>query len=383
MMKRLLVLPLALAAALAGGAAKIVEDQCGPFTDVTPAFCPYILELYYLGITVGTSATTYSPDDPLTRGQAAVFISRGLNQSLARSSRRAALGQWWTTQSADAVQYTDVGFAPFVPASDGTDVWVPNSSGDTISRVRGSDGKLLENWTGAAGAVQALAAMGRVFVTGTFNPGRLYMLDPSQPPGDVTLVAGDLGGGPEGIAFDGSRIWTANSSGSVSIVTPGSVVPWSSTTIPGFTVPVGVLFDGANIWITDALANALLKLDANGAVLQTVPVGVNPFYPVFDGANIWVPNDASNSVTVVSASTGAVVATLTGNGLAFPLSAAFDGQRILVVNGGIGASVSLWRAADLSPLGFVSLADKQPYAACSDGISFWITIINSNQLARF
>ena len=96
-MRRAHLVPLALAAVLAGGAVRIVQDQCGPFTDVTPAFCPFVSELYYLGITAGTSATTFSPDDPLTRGQAAVFVAKGLNQSLARSSRRAALGQWWTT----------------------------------------------------------------------------------------------------------------------------------------------------------------------------------------------------------------------------------------------------------------------------------------------
>src|SRR4030088_556451 len=96
-MRRLLWIPLALAAVLAGGAVKIVQDQCGPFTDVTPGFCPYVLELYYLGITAGTSATTFSPDDPLPRGPGAAFVAKGLNQSLARSSRRAALGQWWTT----------------------------------------------------------------------------------------------------------------------------------------------------------------------------------------------------------------------------------------------------------------------------------------------
>ena len=382
-MRKELFAPIALAAVMSGGAVRIVQDQCGPFTDVTPSFCPYILELYYLGITAGTSATTFSPDDPLTRGQASVFIAKGLNQSLARSSRRASLGQWWTTQSAVAVQYIDVGFAPLAPASDGTDVWVPNDSGNSVSRVRASDGRLVETWTGAPGGVQALVAMGRVFVTGTFNPGQLYMIDPGQPPGDATLVAGNLGGGPEGIAFDGSRIWTANSLGSVSIVTPGATLPWASTTITGFTEPIGALFDGSNIWITDGLAGTLLKLDASGGVLQTVPVGLNPFYPVFDGANIWVPNDGSDSISVVNASTGTVVATLTGNGLKFPASAAFDGQRILVVNAGIGAGVSLWRAADLSPLGFVPLPGKAPYAACSDGIHFWITMGDSNELARF
>src|SRR4030088_127538 len=96
-MRKAYFAPLALTAVLAGGAVRMGEDQCGPFTDVTPGFCPYVLELYYLGITVGTSATTFSPNDPLTRGQAAVVVSKGLNQSLARSHRRAALGQWWTT----------------------------------------------------------------------------------------------------------------------------------------------------------------------------------------------------------------------------------------------------------------------------------------------
>src|SRR5262249_2848127 len=61
LMKRLLAVVVAFAAVLAGGAVRIVQDQCGPFTDVTPAFCPYVLELYYLGITAGTSATTFSP----------------------------------------------------------------------------------------------------------------------------------------------------------------------------------------------------------------------------------------------------------------------------------------------------------------------------------
>jgi hypothetical protein len=85
------------AAALAGAATGIVQDQCGPFTDASPAICPYVLEMYVLGITAGTSPTTYSPDATVTRGQAAVLVSKGVNQAIARSSLRAALGQWWTT----------------------------------------------------------------------------------------------------------------------------------------------------------------------------------------------------------------------------------------------------------------------------------------------
>src|SRR5262249_23808470 len=105
----LLLVAVVLCAVLAGGAVRIVQDQCGPFTDVTPAFCPYLLELYYLGIPAGTSATTFSPDDPLTRGQGAVFIAKGLNQSLVRSSRRAALQQFWSDDSGDFLAQTLTG----------------------------------------------------------------------------------------------------------------------------------------------------------------------------------------------------------------------------------------------------------------------------------
>src|SRR6202521_1638161 len=123
-----------------GGAVKIVQDTCSPFTDVTPGFCPYVLELYYLGITVGTSATTFSPDQSLTRGQAAVFVAKGLNQSLARSSRRAALGQWWTTTPQYSLGVTTVGGAPFSCVSDGADIWVANLGNDNVSRGRASGG---------------------------------------------------------------------------------------------------------------------------------------------------------------------------------------------------------------------------------------------------
>src|SRR6202521_5548700 len=118
---------LCILALAAGGGMRIVQDTCGPFTDVTPGFCPYVLELYYLGITVGTSATTFSPDDPLTRGQAAVFVSKGLNQTLARSSRRAALGQWWQPSyfmwlQGLAITPLPDPLGPLV--CDGSDVWV-------------------------------------------------------------------------------------------------------------------------------------------------------------------------------------------------------------------------------------------------------------------
>ena len=369
---------------LAGGAARIVQDQCGPFTDVTPAFCPFILELYYLGVTVGTSATTFSPDDPLTRGQGAVFVAKGLNQALARSSRRAALGQWWTaTPHWDlGLGVSPVGPQPLFVATDGTDIWVPAFDG-TVTRVRASDGAVVETWTGTFAPGGAVVGMGRIFVNGAGAPGLLFMIDPGQPVGSATLVSSALGGNPLGITFDGSRIWTANL-GSVSIVTPGPTLPWSvSTVTTGFTTMAGAVFDGTNVWVTDQAAGTLLKLDAAGAILQTVPVGVAPEHPVFDGANIWVPSAGSDSISIVQASSGALLTTLTGAAGSAPVGAAFDGQRVLVSNYG-DSTISVWRAADFAPLGTVPAGQNtNPVGVCSDGTSFFVALNGPSQLGRF
>jgi hypothetical protein len=359
-----------------------------PFTDVqgNPFFC-LIAEAYFSGLTAGTSATTYGPSQNVTREQMAAFITRTMDQSLKRGSRRAVAKKWFNPQDVNSLTLTDVGDSPRLVEFDGTDVWVANATSGTVMRIRPSDGKLLDTWTGATLATGIVCAMGRIFITGQTNPGNLYMIDPAQPAGAVTTLTTLLGQFPRGIAFDGSRIWTANS-GSVSIV---SLNPTTVTTVTGFTPVSGMLYDGANIWVTEFFAHTLHKLNSDGSIAQSITVGTNPFYPVFDGTNIWVPDTGSNSMTVVRVkdaggnplATAFVLATLTGNGLSNPITAAFDGERILVTNRS-GNSVSLWKAADLTPLGsFPTDAGTGPEGACSDGLNFWITLEGADKLARF
>lgn len=376
---------------------KADSGMCGgatitiPFTDVGNSFffCQ-IAAAYFSGLTNGTSATTYTPDAGVTREQMAAFITRTLDQSIKRGSRRAALNQWWTTDPHYDIGLgtTSLGFCSLGGgiASDGTDIWVAgNTCGSggivgRVSRVRASDGKLLENWTGADTGVDIVVAMGRIFIVGLDVPtGRLYMIDPTQPSGIITTVTSSLGPNSRGLAFDGSRFWTVNEGGqvtsdfenvqgSISIVTPGPSLPWAVTTISeGFLHPLNITFDGNNIWVTDS-DGSLKKLDSNGAILQTVGTGATA-KPVFDGTNLWIPGPG-NQVSVIRASTGTAIATLRDNGLAGPRYAAFDGQRILVTN---VTNVSIWKAADLSPIGSYSTGQNiTAFAVCSDGNNFWI-----------
>jgi len=351
-----------------------------PFNDVT-SFCREIAQAFFTGLTNGTSPTTYGATLTTTRGEMAAFITRTQDSALKRGSRRAALNQFWTPKSASALALTAVMLNPIGVQSDGADLWVSSTNANFVARVRASDGKLLDAWTDTVGGKGVLVAMGYVFIAG--NSGNLYRIDPRLPSGPVVTVATSLGKG-EGLAFDGSRIWMANLDGSVSIITPSATLPYQSVTVStGFVSLLGILYDGSNIWTADAQDALLKKLDSNGAILQSIPVGANPLFPVFDGTNIWVPSRTANTVTVIRASTGVVLATLSGNGLNGPTMAAFDGQRVLVTNF-LGDSVSLWNAADLSALGSVSTgAGTAPLGACSDGINFWITLDGTDKLARF
>jgi hypothetical protein len=294
-----------------------------------------------------------------------------MDQSLKRGSRRAALGQWWTGSHQVFVQ---VGNVPQGVQSDGADIWVANNNSGTVTRIRASDHSVLGNWT-AVGASSVLIAEGSVFVTG-YTTNKLYCIDPTSAPGVAGQCASGLVANPSGLTTDGTKIWTANNSGSVSIIDTccSSVTNVSA----GFTHVGGILFDGSNIWVTDFGDNSLKKLDSSGNILLSVPVGSSPFFPVFDGTNIWVPNNGDSTVSVVRVRDSAgnpvtspfVLATLTGNGLNQPVTAAFDGQRIVVTNNA-GVVVSLWKAADLTPLGTVGEGGAT-WGACSDGIKFWV-----------
>jgi DNA-binding beta-propeller fold protein YncE len=383
-------------ALVAASTTAFASQPCGtgtypfPYTDVGSVgdpFCPGIMEAYVTGVSKGTTPTTFSPNNTVTRVQMTTFLQRSLDQSLTRASRRAALNQWWTSDSVTAMQTIAIGGLPFYCAADGKDIWTTTNG--QVVQVQANTGKVLGTWTGATNSFGVLVAAGKVYVVGFTSPGSLYVIDPTQPPGAVATAASNLGNTSHGIAFDGTHLWAANAGppGSVSIITPQATTPYPVTTVTtGFSSLQGIVFDGTHIWVTDLTAGTLLKLDAVGAILQTVTVGALPGFPVFDGTNIWVPNGSSNSITVVQASSGNIVATIgadASNMLNSPQSASFDGERILVTNF-FGNSVTTFKAADLSFIANLSNgAVSNPRSACSDGINFWVPLEGTANLLRF
>ena len=106
-----------------------------PFIDVAGnSFFCQIAAAYFSGLANGTSPTTYSPSQSVPRDQMAAFVTRSLDQSLKRGSRRAALKQFWTPTSPDGIGLTTVGTLPELLDSDGADLWVAHFFSSTVSR---------------------------------------------------------------------------------------------------------------------------------------------------------------------------------------------------------------------------------------------------------
>jgi hypothetical protein len=357
-----------------------------PFIDVpaTNLFFCSIAQAYFTGLTNGATPTTYNPSSNVSREQMSAFITRTQDSALKRANHRAFMQQWWTPGATGVLRATSTGSANQI-VFDGEDLWV--TTGSAVKRVHASDGKVLQTWTGATGAIAIISAAGRIFIAGhlgTSTPGKIYVINPDAAPGPVTVFEDDIAIAPFQMTFDGVNLWT-NGSGAISRIDVTTGL--DSTFTPGIT-PHDILWDGANLWVSDQGDNSLKRIDPqNGVVLESIPTGgfgTNEL--LFDGTNIWVDNFSNNSITIVRAVgglRGTVLHTITGNGLDGPLGMAFDGERVLVCN--YGNSVSVFKATDFTPLGTLSTgATSQPRSACYDGANFWIVRQGvNNDIVRF
>ena len=142
----------------------------------------------------------------------------------------------------------------------------------------------------------------------------------------------------EGIAFDGDNLWVteySNADVRVFRARDGLAVATYTVALPAAS-PHGIAFDGINMWIANSESggNTVSVLRAStGALVMTATVNYDPQAVVFDGAQIWVANfgdGAGNTVSVLDASTGATIRTIT---VGFsPRALAFDGQKVWVAN---------------------------------------------------
>jgi hypothetical protein len=374
----LMVLPTRSARILAQGAI------CGPFADVavSNAFCPFILEAYIGNITQGTSATTFNPGDPVTRDQAATFVTRTMDLTLHRGTVRTAIGKSWTPSSSSGGVGTDVAGTVNDIVTDGRYLWLARGDGKVL-KVDVADRRLLETWSLPSGAATRLGVFaGQVFIAD--GQGRLLSFNPSNAAGAAGVLfnasSTSIAVGGASLAFDGTNVWLASSGGA-------KIFVYQVAGSGGFALTTaanveGMVFDGTYMWVLLSNSSLLkMSIPSAGATVPsvvetiTIPGAVTESRPLYDGSNIWVPVGGPPGTlyvirpgrNLVSPST--IVLNQTIPDVLFPYASAFDGESVMI--GGINNGVmALYNATTLNLIRTLPSGAIGVHGIASDGRTF-------------
>ena len=210
------------------------------------------------------------------------------------------------------IQGSSYGFDdPLGISSDGTDVWVANSAGDSVTELSASTGALVQ----------------------TISDPSLFQY-------------------PVGISSDGAYVWVANYDQLGNSVTDVlDELPFSDPSY-GFNGPWAISSDGTNVWVANYLGGSVTELSAStnlvtgaspGDLIQVIPGFAGPSAISSDGTNVWVANSGDNSVTELSASTGALERTISDPSYGFddPVAISSDGTNVWVANSDGGSVTEL------------------------------------------
>lgn len=259
---------------------------------------------------------------------------------------------------------------PMGMAFDGSNVYVANYTGNTISKVAPSG--VVSQFTVTDGGPISLAYYSNhLHVT---SSGRNFIHRYNMSGGYVNSYGTNAI--PWGIAFNGNDACTANAgANNMNIV---QIYSGSST----FTCPTGtgsrhIVSDMRNnLWITNNGSNTITRI-GSGCSTTHVTVGSNPTGIVHDGSHLWV-GSGSNTITKVSATTYAVLGTYSLPAGSSPYALTFDGTNVWVANYN-GNSVSrVTQDGTITTFpGFTT-----PAGIVFDGTHIWVANHTTNTVAK-
>ena len=179
---------------------------------------------------------------------------------------------------------------------DGTNVWVANSTGSSVTKIKAATGKTV---------------------------------------GTYALPANS---GPVALAFDGTNIWTANSTGnSVSklLASSGALIGTYALQ-PYGNSPAGIVYDGTSIWVVPGFSNNLFKIRPSTGAIDASYEGI--LYPscspdglAFDGADVLVSCSIQSFIEKIPvADPFGQFSLIAVSG--FPRTVSFDGTYAWTVN---------------------------------------------------
>jgi hypothetical protein len=287
-------------------------------------------------------------------------------------------------------------------AYDGTDIWVANFQGNSLTEVDALSGRWVRTADGGAFGfdepVQVVVVGARVWVV-NFAGGLTELSAASAVTGAaVAPAAGTASTAIQGCVNARTRALTVPKAGST--CPKGTVsLQWLARGPSGargatgasgwpsvfassgydWAEPSGIASDGAHLWIANLGGDSLTEVNvADGSFVRNLhgaaySLGA-PAAVLFDGAHIWVANYTANTLTEINAANGAFIRTAGGASLSGPVALAFDGKHIWVASQNNNAVVE-FRASDGSLVNSYSGAAYRfsgPHSLAFDGTHIWV-----------
>ncbi len=259
-------------------------------------------------------------------------------------------------------------------AFDGRHVWAALAQSSKLARIDPSSGEVTEVMLASLSPVQPAPTL--IGTGGLIYDGEKFWVATDQGcfavRRDGSLPLRAAAGGVNGPAlFDGESVWVMNSNNlqKVSAVT-GNITDSVWLSLP----PEGVAFDGKRVWaVTGENGGSLFGARVSDAQIECQQVlGFHPGAIAYDGANLWILDPAGNTVqrwTYDAVTNTCVAAGRYGVGRG-PRTLLFDGAFIWVANW-LESTVVKLRASDGAQLGSTATT-LRPQALAFDGISTWV-----------
>jgi hypothetical protein len=309
----------------------------------------------------GTKALFFAPEGITTDG-ANLYVADTYNHTIRRiviatGEVTTIAGTAGATGSTDGAGPSARFLYPYGIATDGTNLYVSDSSNHTIRKIVISTGAVttIAGSAGDAGYANATGATARFnYPRGVaINGGNLYVADSYNntvrqvvvATGVVTTLAGNPGGGssdgvgataqflyPFGLATDGANIYVADTLNNTIrqiVILTGSVTTVAGTTgYPGsmdgmgtvlgtaaqFNHPRGLVAGGGNLYVVDSGNNKIRQIVIAGGMVTTMAgsggggpadgtgTGAQFFLPngiTTDGTNLYVADTMNNTIRKV------------------------------------------------------------------------------------
>ncbi len=217
-----------------------------------------------------------------------------------------------------------------VAAGDGR-VWIGSVDDQSVLRIDPRTNEVTQRWT-TAGPDSIATGFGAVFVANADRT--LTRIDPS-----TLTISNHLNSGYRWVAVGEGAIWTVGSRGLVRVNREGYVVK----TIPVGFHPFEVVTGRGAVWVLDDKLFSLWKVDPRtDRVVDRIPLGFDPGGLAFGLGRVWVTDNSGDAVAEIDPAADRIV------------------RRITVGDGPVGVAVgegSVWTANYLA--GTVSRIDPK------------------------